>query len=441
MNLLNPKIKPGSGLWSRLPEQLRGKHIGLFPIIVIVVIAVLVFGVLIYSFAERIGGESSVEVTQVDNLTASSGAEEIIVESKIKLGEQSFADLGIESVVQEELVLESLINNLNPEVSPLEPRVDNGSVLEGVTDGVLHLEKFENDLVEDERRTEALKLGRAASTEVDLNSYNIKEAVEQVPTPRDISGIQTPESILAANQAALVNALKAQNNGEGGSGGDDANLQNNKSEFIDDGVSSDGYIKNKPKRPKSPFEIKAGWLIPAIMITEVNSDLPGWAIAQVSENVYDSATGELLLIPQGSRLLGVYDAQIAFGQKRSLIVWNRLIFPNGVSLELGRMVAGDQSGATGLRDKVNSHNIRIFGSVLLLSLFQGAPDLLEDKKQVTDGDRDSELERLAATNVTDLAGELTRRNLARQPTLIIGQGFEFNVLVHKDMVFLSEYRY
>lgn len=117
----------------------------------------------------------------------------------------------------------------------------------------------------------------------------------------------------------------------------------------------------------SPYRVAAGTLIPATLTAGINSDLPGQTTAIVRRNVYDSRTGRFLLIPQGSRLVGEYDSRVAFGQKRVLVAWHRLVFPDGRSLDLAGMPGADLAAAAGLRDQVDNHFVRTFGSALLIA--------------------------------------------------------------------------
>jgi type IV secretion system protein TrbI len=128
--------------------------------------------------------------------------------------------------------------------------------------------------------------------------------------------------------------------------------------------------------PASRYEVKAGTIIPGVLLTGVNSDLPGQLIAQVRENVFDTESGQYLLIPQGARLVGLYDHQVAYGQERVLVTWKRVIFPNGSSLSLKDGMPGtDPAGAAGFNDQVNHHLVRVFGNALLLSIFSAGVQL------------------------------------------------------------------
>src|SRR5260363_107931 len=129
--------------------------------------------------------------------------------------------------------------------------------------------------------------------------------------------------------------------------------------------------------PLSPFELKAGWSIPAALECGLNSDFPGQTCARVTENVYDTATGRYLLIPQGTKVIGTYDSQIAYGQQRILVVWNRLIFPDASSLNLNGMPGEDKAGNAGFDAHVNNHYLKVFGSALLMAAFSAGIELTQ----------------------------------------------------------------
>src|SRR5262249_3055341 len=135
-------------------------------------------------------------------------------------------------------------------------------------------------------------------------------------------------------------------------------------------VKTNVEISNKAalKNPQSPYVIQAGTFIPGILITGINSDLPGQIIGQVRSNVYDSIQGRYLLIPQGSKLIGIYDAKIIYGQERVLVAWQRLILPNGQSMELSDMAGVDNSGYAGLTDHVNAHYGKLVSAAILMSV-------------------------------------------------------------------------
>jgi type IV secretion system protein VirB10 len=198
------------------------------------------------------------------------------------------------------------------------------------------------------------------------------------------------------------------------------------------------------REPGHPFEIKTGTVIPGIMISGINSDLPGSLIAQVSQNVYDTATGHHLLIPQGCKLYGVYDSRVVYGQSRVLVAWNRLNFPDGSAVTLGAMPGTDISGYAGYEDQVNNHYLRIFGSSLLMSLITGgtsyAMDNVSNSSDNSDGTsvQDAMAAALAA-QMGQATLSLLQKNLNIKPTLEIRPGYQFNVIVTKDVVFQEPY--
>lgn len=214
------------------------------------------------------------------------------------------------------------------------------------------------------------------------------------------------------------------------SGGlNDPNGQVDKQAFLDrdtdDIYNSHGLIS-----PRSPYQVMAGNIIPASLVTGLNSDLPGQVIGQVTENVYDTVTGQHLLVPQGSRLMGRYDSVIAFGQSRALVVWTRLILPNGDSIQLDNLPGSDSQGFVGLKDKVDKHTWQFIKGAALSSLLSIGSELASD-----DGDRLTRALQNAGQDTANIAGQrIIDRNLNVQPTLKVRQGWRFNVIVSRDLI-------
>jgi type IV secretion system protein VirB10 len=195
--------------------------------------------------------------------------------------------------------------------------------------------------------------------------------------------------------------------------------------------------------PVSPYEVKAGTIIPAVLLTGLNSDLPGQLIAQVREPVFDTETGQHLLVPQGARLIGLYDHQVVYGQERVLVSWKRIIFPNGASLSLRDGMPGtDAAGAAGFHDQVNHHLVRVFGSALLLSVISAGvqlsqiPDFGQGFAGPTAG---NVLGAAVGQQLGQTSSELIRRGLNVAPTIEIRPGYAFNVMVTQDLVFPGHY--
>ncbi|MBC9030847.1 TrbI/VirB10 family protein [Sphingomonas sp. JC676] len=180
----------------------------------------------------------------------------------------------------------------------------------------------------------------------------------------------------------------------------------------------------------SPNMLSAGSVIAASLITGVNSDLPGLVTAQVTENIFDSATGRALLVPQGSRLIGKYDSVVAFGQQRALIVWQRIMLPDGSSLRIDNVPATDASGYAGLQDRVDFHTWTLLKGVVLSTLLGVSSELAF----TGDGDLVEAMRRSPQDNVSRAGDQITQRNLNIQPTIRIRPGAQVWLIVHKDLV-------
>ncbi len=212
------------------------------------------------------------------------------------------------------------------------------------------------------------------------------------------------------------------------------NRQDQKEAFISKAGDASTRNSSGLQLPSSPYQVMAGTIIPAALVTGINSDLPGQVIANVSEAVYDTATGRHLLIPQGSRLIGRYDSQVAFGQRRVLLVWTRLILPDTSSVALDRLPAIDPAGYAGLEDGVDWHWDRILAGAALSTLLGIGAELAAPENR-TDGSRIVIAGRESAQETVNQVGqEITKRNMSIQPTLTIRPGFPMRVMVSKDLV-------
>jgi type IV secretion system protein VirB10 len=184
------------------------------------------------------------------------------------------------------------------------------------------------------------------------------------------------------------------------------------------------------RAPTSSYVLQAGAVIPAALITGLRSDLPGQVTAQVTSPVYDSPTGRHLLVPQGSRLIGQYDAEVGAGQERVLLVWNRLILPNGRSLVLERQPGADAAGLAGLQDRVDNHWGRLFRAGLLSTLLGVGAELgSSSDNEIARAIRDG-----AQESIGDAGQEVVRRQLEIRPTLTIRPGHPVRVIVTRDLV-------
>jgi len=209
------------------------------------------------------------------------------------------------------------------------------------------------------------------------------------------------------------------------------NMQDRKLAFVNGGTDRRTVSSDRLSGPASPYVLQAGTVIPAAVITGIRSDLPGQITAQVTESVYDSPTGRFLLIPQGARLIGQYDSSVAFGQSRVLLVWTRLILPNGKSIVLERQPGADTQGYAGLEDDVDYHWGTLFKGALLSTLLSvGA----ETGSSGQDDDLVRALRQGTSDSVSQTGQQIVQRQLNIQPTLTIRPGFPVRVIVTRDLV-------
>lgn len=212
------------------------------------------------------------------------------------------------------------------------------------------------------------------------------------------------------------------------------NRQDQKEAFLTNGGDTATRNPASLQLPTSPYQVMAGTIIPAALVTGINSDLPGQVIANVTEAVYDTATGRFLLIPQGSRLIGRYDSQVAFGQRRALLVWTRLILPDTSSISLDRLPGIDPAGYAGLEDGVDWHWDRIIAGAALSTLLGVGAELAAPNNSGSTGGLTVAVRQSAQDTVNQVGQEITKRNVSIQPTLTIRPGFPMRVMVNKDLI-------
>jgi len=242
----------------------------------------------------------------------------------------------------------------------------------------------------------------------------------------------------------MLPKLSIGSNTDIGDGYESQNMQERKSAFLAEIRKADknNYLDSTRSAPVSRYELKAGWDFPAILEQALNSDLPGEIKALVRENVYDTASGRYLLIPQGARLVGAYDSHISYGQDGLQVAWNRIIFPDASSINLAGMSGQDAKGYTGLRHDVDNHYKRLLGFGLLTSLFSASFQLSQSRRGGLLGYPSAgEIAGSAVgREMSQLGADVTRRNLNLQPTIKVPIGYRFNVRVNQDIVFEGPYR-
>ena len=231
---------------------------------------------------------------------------------------------------------------------------------------------------------------------------------------------------------------------DGAATASDATDQTRKLAFLKAGPEKEIYNPHSQQRPLSPYQLMAGTIIPASLVTGLNADLPGFVIAQVTEHVYDTVTGRHLLVPQGTRLLGKYDSVVAYGQQRALVVWQRLIRPDGSSITIDNLPVTDAAGYAGLADRVDLHTWRLLKGIGLATVLGVGQTLVFGfGLAFGSGSGDSDILRAlreSAGQTTDRAGQrLIERELNVQSTLTVRPGWPLRVIVHKDII-LTPYR-
>lgn len=223
-----------------------------------------------------------------------------------------------------------------------------------------------------------------------------------------------------------------------GSAPDDDNRQDAKTAFAEKGRSTDFDLHNGMQDPRSPYTMFAGTVIPCVMITGVNSDLPGQIACMVSQNVYDTVSGKYLLLPQGTKAIGTYDSHIAYGQDRVLVVWTRLLRPDGSNIGLEGMPGTDLSGYAGLTGKVNNHYWRLASGVVLGSII-GAGAQVAAGANSQNPSFSALAVQGAGQNINQAGQQITRKNLNIQPTIEVKPGERVNIFATKDII-LPPYR-
>lgn len=199
------------------------------------------------------------------------------------------------------------------------------------------------------------------------------------------------------------------------------------------------YLSSRKKAAKSPYQVMAGTFIPAVLETGLNSDLPGYSTAVVRQNVYDTVTGTFLLIPKGTKIFGKYESKIAYGQKRLLLNWNRLIFSDGASISIKGMPGTDKEGYSGFADQVDNHFANLLSGAILMSIIGAGAQL--SQPQTSSGITPSQNEVIgqtiagqAGTQIANITGQVVQKNMNVSPTISIRPGYEFNIIVNKDMI-------
>ena len=210
--------------------------------------------------------------------------------------------------------------------------------------------------------------------------------------------------------------------------------QQSKKDFFNSQNQGTVYLNQRIQDPVSPYQLMAGTVLPAVLISGINSDLPGHIIAQIRENVFDTVHGRYLLVPQGTKLLGSYDNMVSWGQDKVMLVWSRLIMPDGATIVLDNMPGVDVMGYAGLKDRVNNHYMKIASAILMSTFLSVGTRRIAGEVNDNDPTFGQEMASHASADVNQAGQKIVTRHLNVPPTLEIRPGFPFNVMVNKDII-------
>ncbi len=308
--------------------------------------------------------------------------------------------------------------------------------------GVRQLETQPTDAVSEAERIEKIHLARLAGQARESTVFfrlQLKAPPRATATAEARADIASPSRQATASDGDLTRLsatriaerTKALTEGRLDTSETDATDQTRKLAFLNATTDDKIYNPHRLQTPASPYQLMAGTIIAASLVSGLSSDLPGFVIAQVTEHVYDTVTGRHLLLPQGSRLIGKYDSVVAFGQERALVVWQRIIRPDGSSIVIDNLPATDTAGYAGLADAVDLHTWKLLKGVFLSTVL-GIGNQLAFAN--TDNDLVKAL-RESTGQTTNRAGQrLIEKNLNVQPTITVRPGWPLRILVHKDLV-------
>lgn len=423
----------------------QSKRISKMPMIIIAAFVILVLFALFYAALARKQSQNMTnqevenQDTQIlDYKNTTSFIEELEKSKKTYTVYNSMPNEDFTDFKQKNEILNLESNYKKPNSKPIiqDPLIQHNN--DGFNNNNFNNNNFKNTSYEDQRdlnfKKDMLQKAYLAPTQIETKSNNYSYDFNN----SDLNINSKP--MLNFNDEEIMAQAKAQAGMLGGSFNTETNDKNyNTSNFLDNKVDN-GYLQHKKAKALSPYELKAGWVIPAVLITSINSEIQGQVLAQVSQNVYDSITGKYLLIPQGTKIVGSYSSNILWDQSRLLVAWNKLIFPDGQSLILDNMQGVSANGLTGFKDKVNNHYIRTFASAILLSSITAGVSLADNSTGEKETAKDKAISS-AIEQMSQVAAEIIRKNMNIAPTLEIRSGYKFNIFVTKDIILEPLERY
>lgn len=390
------------------PQKLnKNKRLSKVPVVIIIIIAILVLFSIVYVAISR---QKKAQMQQYENQPKQGQTQSKDIKSYVNELEES-SKYNVSNHAKRQPITEENISKVSEEIQIKQAPLGNPEIYKATQS-----DEFQREL---ELKRE-MKLKALTS----VSKLGIKNEQEE----KKINDEQE-------NTQNVLNSLKslASTKNDLSSNNDEYNRDQKAEIFLSKQKNQD-YLNHIKQKQFSKYEIKTGWIIQAILITGINSDLPGQILAQISQNVYDSATGNFLLIPQGTKAVGSYSSNIVYGQKRILVAWNKLIFPNGDTLNIENMQGTSTDGYSGFKDQIDNHYFRIFGSALLLSSITAGISLADNSdKHETETASDKAIS-AAINQMGQVASEMIRKNMNISPTLIIRPGYKFNIFVSKDIV-------
>jgi type IV secretion system protein VirB10 len=420
------------GASSQADDQNGMRRLNRLPIIVAIIVIVAFVGIVVIGLSLRGLSLNRGDIESASNTPATNFGDQL----KRGITDGIIGDPEKQEVFQPTPVTEQKVEKQEPVVErgPVD-RQERRPKLESEEEWKARLKREQDEqyIREAQRQRMARLQARATALDsplkVDVSDIE-KTANATDATRQNTTAVNNASDLYAA---AMKSGLMGQNV--------DPNAQSSKEDFFNQDIKDLGYLQNQVVPQMSPYELKRGSVIPATLITGLNSDLPGRITAQVSQNVYDSATGYRLLIPQGAKLFGRYDSKVSFGQERVLVVWTDLVFPNGSTLQIGGMAGTDAEGYGGFKDKVNRHLWRTFASAALIALIGTGIDtsMPQSSTLATQETASDAARRNFAESFGRVAEETISKNLNVQPTIEIRPGYKFNVLVDQDIIFPGQY--
>ncbi|EPE93871.1 IncP-type conjugal transfer protein TrbI [Rhizobium grahamii] len=421
------------GASSQAHDQNAMRRLNRLPIILTIVLVVLFCGIVVIGLSWRgLYFSRGNDIDRASNTPATNFGDQL----KRGVTDGIIAEPVERDTFQPTPIIEQKVEKEEPvaERRPVEPE-DRRSRMESDEEWKARLKREQDEQYVREAQRQRMARLQARATALDSPlKVDISDADRASVNSKDI-GRQNPDRRTNNASDLYATALKAGLMGQNV----DSNAQSSKEDFFNQDIQDLGYLPTQVVPQMSSYELKRGSVIPATLITGLNSDLPGRITAQISQNVYDSATGYRLLVPQGTKLFGRYDSKISFGQERVLVVWTDLIFPNGSTLQIGGMAGTDAEGYGGFEDEVDRHLWKTFGSAALIALIGAGIDMSVPQSSTPAAQENASdaARRNFGESFGRTAQETISKNLNVQPTIRIRPGYKFNVLVGQDIIFPS----